>query len=583
MATVTAASLWNLRGVLGQWSTAVPTKVDNRFQSWVIHWVQGALMGENSLYDASTFAPASGSLTFSDHLIGLAGVLLPLRWLGLSPAAVFNTGLVLGMVANAVAAYVLGYVLTRRRTAAVVAGAVYALGPVPWLATMHLNLVWRSGLPLVLAGLWVVADRESGSHPWSRLPGNRVLLALVAAVAAWQGLVSFFYGMFVLVVIAAVIALRWRDLRPRAVAVGLAVTMGVGAFIPSYIPYLHTRDQQPGFAWRLDEIAILRAAPHIVEEANVLWGHSLGRPLFGVDGFHAFPGLVVIALLVSSLLLAPGWIRRTGSSRAPLVGLSLLGVGVVGAIGPGWGPTTEWTPYALAFRFVPGFSALRASGRFVLLALLAASVLAAVAVAETAARHEDRSARTPRREPTTGRRTARRSDDRPHRWVVGMAVAALVAGLAAEGLSRPRDVTPAVSRPVDQALAEAGGSGGVVYLPFGFDGLGAIDAQEEFVIRSTAHDRPMANGFAGFYPASARVLAERLDDLTSERGLDCLAAHGFEFVVVSDRVGLGSAWTELLDPATAAPLELVGEYDGELLYRLPNRVVPAGTCTLPGT
>src|SRR5690606_19842155 len=99
-------------------------------------------------YDAATFSPAEGSLTFSDHLIGLAVVLLPLRWAGMGPAAVFNAAIVLGLVATAVSGYVLGHVVTRRRAAAVVAGAVGAIGPLPWLVTMHVNLVWRPGLAL---------------------------------------------------------------------------------------------------------------------------------------------------------------------------------------------------------------------------------------------------------------------------------------------------------------------------------------------------------------------------------------------------------------------------------------------------
>ncbi|HMJ76182.1 MAG TPA: hypothetical protein VK507_09420, partial [Iamia sp.] len=70
VAVATGWSLFNLRDVLDQWSTAVPTRLDNRFQAWVIHWVQGAVMGEHGLFDAATFAPAPDSLTFSDHLIG---------------------------------------------------------------------------------------------------------------------------------------------------------------------------------------------------------------------------------------------------------------------------------------------------------------------------------------------------------------------------------------------------------------------------------------------------------------------------------------------------------------------------------
>lgn len=574
LATTAAAwSLWNLRGVLDEWSTAVPTRLDNRFQAWVIHWAQGALMGQHPLYDAATFAPAARSLTFSDHLIGLAVVLLPLRWLGLSPAAVFNTAIVLGVVVDAVAGYLLGYVLTRRRGAAVVAGAVYAIGPVPWLATMHVNLVWRPGLALVVAGVWVVADRAAGRHRWPGWPRDRTLLALLAAVVGWQGLVSFFYAVFVLMVAAIVIAVRGRDLRSetgRLARVLGAVAAGTALFVPSYLPYLATRSRQEGFEWNLADVAFLRAAPYIVEDGNVVWGGLLGRPLFGPDGFHAFPGLVVVALVVAGVALARSWTRREGSRAVPLVGGLLAVVGAIGALGPGWGRTTGWTPYALAFRFVPGFSAIRASGRFVLMVLLGLAVLAAVAVAEVAARRESG------RAPTEGRGAA------GWRRATGIVVVVVVAGLAVEGAARPRDVTPAAPHAVDVALAATVEDGGVVYLPIGFESLGDFDAQEAFVVRAARHDRRIANGFAGFYPRSARVLAHRLRDLPAPDALDCLAAHDLRFVVVSERVGPGRPWGELRDPAAAAPLELLGRYDGELLYRAPDRDVAPGTCPLPG-
>lgn len=570
VAVTTAWSLVNLRHLLDQWSTAVPTRLDNRFQAWVIHWVQGWAMGEHGLYDAATFAPAHDSLTFSDHLIGLAVVLLPLRWLGLSPAAVFNTGIVLGVVADAVAAYLMGFVLTRRRSAGLVAAAVFALGPVPWLATMHINLVWRAGLPLVVAALWVVADRASGRDEWESVPSDRVLLPALAVVVAWQGALSFFYAVFVLLLVLLVVVVRWRDLRPRLVRVGLAVGVGVAVFVPTYVPYLRTRSRHPDFRFDLDQIAFLRAAPHIVEDGNVVWGGTLGRPLFGLDGFHAFPGVAVIAVVALGLATVAAWRRRHGWA-VPALGLVVTVVGAVGALGPGEGSWREWTPYALAFRFVPGFSAIRASGRFVLLVLLGLAVIAALAVGTVLDRWEDRS-----------RVGAERG--RPGRpgWLVGAVVGGLViAAVGVEGLSAGRDPTAAAVHPIDEVLAAQDEPGGVVYLPDAYAGLDDFDTQEEVVLRSSAHDRPIANGFAGYYPRSAIVLGERLEDLPDDAALDCLAAHDIRFVVVTERVGL-TPWAALDDPEAAAPLVLVDEVDGELLYRVPDRKVPAGTCPLPG-
>ncbi|CAN5239691.1 hypothetical protein BH20ACT3_BH20ACT3_01570 [soil metagenome] len=577
-------SLLNLRDLLGQWSTAVPIRLDNRFQAWTIHWVQGALMGEHPLFDAATFAPAPDSLTFSDHLIGLAVVLLPLRWLGLSPAAVFNTGLVLGVVLTAVAGYALGYVLTHRRSAAVVAGTVFSVGPLPWVATTHIHLVWRLGLPLVAALVWVLADRAASRavpgvaerNAWTRLPSDRALVILLATTVAWQGLVSFFSAVFVLLVAALVVIVRWRDLRGRLRAVFVAVGAGTLLFVPSYLPYLRTRSRLPGFNWSLDEIAFLRAAPHIVEDANLVWGGALGRPLYGTDGFHAFPGLTVTVLVVVGLTLLPAWRRRGGPGTVPTLGVVLLVVGSIAALGPGEGRWQDWTPYALAFRFVPGFSALRGSGRFVMVALLGVTVLAAMAAREVITRWE---ARVRSRDPGSTTAMTRPGAS----TAMAVAVALLVALVAGEGVNRGREVTPATVHAIDEVLADRPEAGGVVYLPVGYDTLFDFDVQEELVFRATAHDRPLVNGYAGFYPASARVLADRLVGLPDPAALGCLTTYDIRFVVVTELVGTGP-WVDLTDPAQAGPLELVAEADGELLYRVPEGHVggSGGTCPLPG-
>lgn len=573
VAVSVAWSLFNLREVLDQWSTAVPTRLDNRFQAWVLHWVQGAVMGEHPLYDANTFTPAPASLTFSDHLIGLAVAVLPLRWLGLGPAATFNTAIVLGVALDAVAGYVLGLVLTRRRAGGVVAAAVYALGPVPWLATMHLNLVWRPGLPLVVALVWVIADRAAEGRnptaPWEMLPRDRTLLVLLGVVVAWQGLVSFFYAVFVLVVAALVLLVRRPDLRGRMTGLVVAVGAGTAVFVPSYVPYLQTRSRYPDFRFTLDEIAFLRAAPHIVEDGNIVWGGTLGRPLFGLDGFHAFPGATVIALAAVALLAARSWRRRHGPA-VPFLALAVTVVGALGALGPGEGAWRDWTPYALAFRFVPGFSAIRASGRFVLMVLLGAAVLAALAVGAVLDRWDDRA----RVERAAGRL-------RTPPWVAGAVVALVpLLGVVVEGLADPRDVTEARTHPIDDLVAEQP-PGGVLYLPIGFDGLGDFDVQEDVVFRSTAHDRPIVNGFAGYYPPSAFFLADVMTGLPDdEHALDCLAAYDIRYVVVTDRVALGP-WAALRDPAEAAPLEEVATVDGEVLYRLPDRTATEADCPLP--
>lgn len=573
-----AVAAANLKTVWSQWSTAVADPLDARFQAWTLHWVQGAMVGRHGLIKANTFLPATDSLTFSDHLVGIAAPLLPLQLLGLSPAAMLNTALVVGAALNAVAGYLFGYSLTRRRAAAVVAGAVWSIGPIPHALSLHLHTVWRPGLPLALVLLTIVADRAAGTRKWPSAPGDGVLLGALAAVVAWQGLVSYYEAIFLGLVVGLFVLVRARDLRRRLVPVLAALGLGAAVVAASTIPYLAARAERADYRWRLEDTYVLRAAPAHIEDGSLVWGSALGAPVFSTTGFNAFPGLALVLLSVVGAGIGLRRRRRhaegDGTDAAPAaatrtaarLGLTVLVVGAVLAAGAGagWG---RWTPYALAFRFVPGFSVVRSPGRFILVALLGAVALTAVAVDQGLSWWADR----------RGGRGGRGVEP-PWRALVAVVLVAL---LVAEGLTlgRGRDVTAAAPRPLDRLLADQP-DGAVVYLPVGFDGFGALYEQSAVVIRSTAHDRPMINGFAGYVPDTSRRLARRLQTLPAPDALDCLTAFDVRYVVVTE--GATGTWSALREPSRAQPLELVARRDGELLYRLPDRP-DAGSCDLtPG-
>lgn len=555
-AVVAVSAVWsmaNLRRLAGAWSDAVPMPLDNRFQAVVIDWVQGALLGRHGLYDMPMFVPTGRALTFSDHLAGIAAALLPLRLAGLTPAAIFNTGLVIGVVTTALAAYVTGVVVTRRRSAGVVAAALYGLGPISWLATMHVNLAWRAGPPLLLAALWALADRRHAAvgrlAAGAARTAERALLAAVVAVVAWQCLVSFFYVPFMAIAGLVAIWARRADLARRGmVSAGLAVAAGIALAGVSYVPYLATRRRYGDYARSLDEAALLRAAPEAVESDNVVWGWLLGEPHVGLGTFQSFPGLLALAVLVA---LVVWWRHPAIDVRARGAGLAIMLIGAAFAAGPGAGRLHGWLPFGLAFRLVPGFSAIRASGRFTLLALFGLTVLGAVVTAAAAAELERRGAR---------------------RLVAVGAAVVLLAG-AVEGLSTGRHPHAARIATLDRELAAITEPGAVVYLPVAYDALGDFAAQEAILYRATAHGRPIVNGYSGYYPPSAFRFAEQLRALPGPTALGCLAAHDVRFVVVTDAVPL-TPWAALVDPAEAGPLELVARDGDEVLYRLPDHISP---------
>jgi hypothetical protein len=94
-------------------------------------------------------------------------------------------------------------------------------------------------------------------------------------------------------------------------------------------------------------------------------------------------------------------------------------------------------------------------------------------------------------------------------------------------------------------------------------------AQPANLYGSTAHHRVMPNGYAGYLPPSYLRNSKRLRSLPDPAALARLRELGVRYVVVHPGV-VGTPWARLLDPAEAAPLELVGRFGDDLLYEVPR-------------
>jgi hypothetical protein len=401
-----------------------------------------------------------------------------------------------------------------------------------------MNISIHAGAALAAAAAWTLAERASAGRPL--VPSA---LALTAAVAL-QGTVSFYTCAFSVVAAAVVLLVRVRALGRRgAGAAVLAVGAAIALLLPITWPYLRNASEMGGdFKWPLRDLAVSGADFLSVDPTLTVWGDLLGSPT-GIFGQPTFPGAAIL------VLAALGLLGRSGAdTRVRTLALALVVVGAVLAIGTsdhGW---RRFTPYRLIYELVPGGDALRATGRFWLVGLLGLGLLAGLGVERLVA--------------LTATRT------RASRWGPTGVAALCLSAILLEG-HRPWTSAPEVGvAPVDRALAEQPGPGGVAYLPLptspseGFPLLG----QAQVVYRSTAHHRPLVNGYAGYYPPDFFSSGAPLVDLPSSRSLDHLRSLGVRFVVVPVDAG---RWQPLRDPAVAAPMRLVGDFDGDLLYEVP--------------
>lgn len=522
---------------------------DPRFQAWTIDWVQHKLGSPGSLFDANIFAPEPHTLAYSDSLLGIAIPLLPLRWLGVSPIGQLNIALLLGFATSAASGYLFGRVVTRSVAVGALTGVAFAFGPFGSVSSGALHAAAHAGVGVAAAAAWWLADRaEQDARPlWPPA-------ALLAAALLWQTSVSFYPGAYAFGAAGVVLLVRWRSLGRRGwfwAGAGMGVA-ALGAAVMA-IPYLQVRSDQPGFHRTLADLPALSADFGATDPRLSIWGSLLGKgsgwPIYGEP---AFPGLVLLVLAPWGAIT--GWRAGGRTRRAVIAGGALTLAGAALAIGAGPTGWRRFAPYRLLFEYVPGWEALRATGRAWVVGLLGVGLLAglgAVAIGGLVARHTRLSARA----------------------AVGLVATIAVLGVLVEGYAPWTDRPDIRVAPVDQELARITTPGGVLYLPALEPGgtAGALSGfrQAENVYGTTAHHRITPNGYSGYFPPSWVALSKDMRGLPDAEALDRLRALGVRYVVVRDWAR-GGAWDKLLDPEQAKPLKLVGRFGPDLLYEVPT-------------
>ena len=526
---------------------------DPRFQAWTIDWVQHKLGSPGSLFDANIFAPEPRTLAYSDSLLGIAIPMVPFRWLGVSPIGQLNLALLFAFAGSFASGYLFGRCVTRSIVVGAFAGVAFAFGPFGSVSSGVVHATAHAGVAVAATAAWWLADRARDRRPLL------APAALLTAALVWQASVSFYPGAYAFGAAAVILLVRWRSLGRRgwSWALGALVVAGACALVMA-IPYLQVRNDQPGFKRTLADLPPLAADFGATDPRLSVWGSLLGTgtgwPIYGEP---AFPGLVLLVLAPVGAIA--GW-RAVRHRTATIAGLALVLVGL--ALGLGAGPTgwRRFLPYRLLFEYVPGWEALRATGRAWVVGLLGVGLLAgfgALAIGRWLSRTFRWRART----------------------VIGVVAAVALLGVLAEGYApwtaADGGTVDVAVPPVDQRLAELG-PGGVLYVPALEQGAGGVAEalsgfrQAENVYGTTAHHRITPNGYSGFFPSSWKRISREMEALPDAATLDHLRALGIRYVVVRDWAA-GSVWAPLLHPAAAAPLRHVGTYDGDVLYEVPAR------------
>jgi F5/8 type C domain len=302
-AALTFAYFWPLSADPG--SAIAHDAGDPVLNTWILWWTTKAVPLTADWWNAPIFWPASGTLAFSEHLLGLAPISAPLIALSGNPLLGYNVALMATSLLSALGAHFLAFTLTRRHDVSAVAALAYAFAPYRLAQVPHIQ---------VLAGWWipvcVAALHRFGNEPRARWA------ALAAGAWLLQGLTNGYYLFFLPVLLALWFAWfavgRW-SLKQTVPLAGF-FTLAAVLLLPFMLGYRRILTETYGFSRGPDEIRMFSADAAgllLASEELLLWGwvQVIQRPESAL-----FPGVTIVILAALALSAARPFAIHAGDS-----------------------------------------------------------------------------------------------------------------------------------------------------------------------------------------------------------------------------------------------------------------------------
>ena len=445
---------------------------DQLFILSILEWNRTALFSKpGDLFVGNFYHGSGGALFGSDLLLGFLPVYGPLALVTRSPVVAYTLTHVLAWALNAGAMYAAVLMLTRSRPGALLAGAVYAFGPLQLAYANHFQFLGAWYLPLVLffgIRLW----RGGG---WLDFGLATLMVWAQLATAVHLGVIAaMVYAAFVIPPAVHRVLVR-RDMR-----MGLA--MAAAGFVASLpiIPVVHGYLSFSN-AWAAErditEVQVFspQLRDYLSPNSRLQWYDALQRRFPVPSGERRmFPGFV--PMIVAAVGLGAGVLGRSDRRRelqvVSVVLLALAAVAVLFSLGTHWKRheivSEHALPYLWLFEHIPVFGAIRVVARFSLLAHFALAVLGGIGVYAVARR-------------VSGR------------WLAAPLVGLLAAGLVLlEALPKP---LATFEIPTDQTLRAAlhgRATGPTVFVPVSQD----AEVWRMWLATETGAG-PIVNGYSG--------------------------------------------------------------------------------------
>jgi hypothetical protein len=488
---------------------------DSYLHIWISSWEARALATPSAhLFDGNIFFPEANTLALSELVLPDQVIFAPVLALTHNPLIAYNCTLLLTFPLSAISMFALVSYLTRRYSAALIAGFIFGFTPIRLSHLHHVQLLSLMWLPLI----FLFFDRWLQKKSW-----RDALLTAILFCA--QYLTTVYIALYLVPVLLVYFFLHWSLSREKItakfclqfVAALMLVVVVLAPFLRHYRDLHQQWDLRPHESIKIFFSSDLWTSLLATFPSNVIYGklfHSFSAPPFEQFFFTGF---------VPVLLALFAW--RAWRERIVRIFFGLSVASYILALGPFLRISGHVTHIPLPYQWIfdpwPGLSMLRVPARAGLILLSTMTVLAAYG-------------------------WIRMFEWMLSRWKTpssfkvesGFCFVTLVL-LGAEFLSVPIPLLPEVSGdhipPVYHFLKNYPDPGGVLELPVVFKEFGTEPIVRDYTYFSAYHFKPIVIGYSGYFPPPFYELVAAARQLPGDGAMDTFEAIGVRTILLHTR------------------------------------------------
>ncbi|MFA6272514.1 MAG: hypothetical protein WC693_05445 [Patescibacteria group bacterium] len=355
-------------------ATSVQASSDSYFNIWTIAWdVHMFQENPTDIFNANIFYPNKNTLAYSENLIGSALFAWPVIALSGNPVLAYNIIIFIFFVLAGYCMYLLAYYFTKNFPVSILGGIIYGFNAYMFLHFNLLHIMAVFFFPLIFLIMHKLVESE-----------KRKYFAYFIVTFTLLGYMSMHFFMMLLLFIPVYLLVYYgvikRKMPSKKIIVNFVISFIISTIIilPVFYPYLTLRTN---IEYDRSYAMVNQFSPTVTDYLTfspMLMGlFELPKNIFKT---YIYSGFTVLFLVIFSIImLIKKYYRQKEiiniSSLYIIIGFVafIMSFGVVirfsendpGVVGP----------FMLLFEFVPGFSSLRALGRFSIVILLSMSVI----------------------------------------------------------------------------------------------------------------------------------------------------------------------------------------------------------------